>query len=317
MMPPRFTRSAVLLAAAATLIPLSACGADRSAAPVSTAPVSTAAPTSTVPLAAESLAEFHDLEARLHGRLGVYALDTGTGRVVEYRSDERFPYCSTFKALAAGALLSTLPPAELDRRITYTRADLLPNSPVTEQHVDQGLTLREIMDAAVRFSDNTAGNLMFAELGGPQGLQQRLRAIGDTTTRMDRTETTLNEALPGDERDTSTPRALAADLRHYVLDPAVAADDRDVLTGLLRANTTGGALIRAGVPAGWQVGDKTGAGSYGTRNDIAVAWPPGRAPIVLTILSTRDRPDAEYDNATIARAATIAIATLDGTPVPR
>nr|WP_062994656.1 class A beta-lactamase [Nocardia mikamii] len=317
MMPPRLTRSAVLVAAAATLVPLSACGADRSAAPESTAPVSATAPTSTVPLAAESLAEFRDLEARLHGRLGVYALDTGTGRTVEYRPDERFPYCSTFKALAAGALLSSLPPAELDRRVTYTRADLVPNSPVTEQHVDQGMTLREIMDAAVRFSDNTAGNLMFAELGGPQGLQQRLRAVGDTSTRMDRTETTLNEALPGDERDTSTPRALAADLRHYVLDPSVAADDRDVLTGLLRANTTGAALIRAGAPAGWQVGDKTGAGAYGTRNDIAVAWPPGRAPIVLTILSTRDRPDAEYDNAAIARAATIAIATLDGTPIPR
>ncbi|WP_036497199.1 class A beta-lactamase [Nocardia aobensis] len=316
MTPPRFTRSAVLVAAAATLIPLSACGADRSAAPASTAPGSTA-PESTVPLAAESLTEFRDLEARLHGRLGVYALDTGTGRAVEYRPDERFPYCSTFKALAAGALLSTLPPAELDRRVTYTRADLVPNSPVTEQHVDQGMTVREIMDAAVRFSDNTAGNLMFAELGGPQGLQQRLRAVGDTTTRMDRTETTLNEALPGDERDTSTPRALAADLLHYVLDPSVAADDRDVLTGLLRANTTGAALIRAGVPAGWQVGDKTGGGDYGTRNDIAVAWPPGRAPIVLTILSTRDRPDAEYDNAAIARAATIAIATLDGTAIPR
>lgn len=309
--PPRVRRATVLIAFAA-LVPLSACGADTGA-PATPAATSTSA----VPLTAESLGELHHLEARLRGRLGLYALDTGTGRTVEYRADERFPYCSTFKALAAGALLSTLPPAELDRHVSYTRADLVPNSPITEPHVEQGLTLREILDAAVRFSDNTAGNLMFVELGGPQGLQQRLRDIGDATTRMDRTETSLNEAVPGDERDTSTPRALAADLRHYVLDPSVAADDREVLTGMLRANTTGGALIRAAVPTDWQVGDKTGAGAYGTRNDVAVVWPPGRAPIVLAVLTTRDRPDAEYDNAAVARAAAIAVAGLDGPPVPR
>ncbi|WP_227984967.1 class A beta-lactamase [Nocardia spumae] len=309
----RYRRGTAAIAAGATLLLLSACGADRAATPASTSTSTTA----TVPLDASAISELHELDSRLHGRIGVYALDTGSGRTVEYRADERFPYASTFKALAAGAILTTTAPADLDRRITYTRADLVANSPVTSQHVDQGLTLREILDAAVRFSDNTAGNLMFAHLGGPAGLQRQLRDIGDQVTRMDRTETTLNEAIPGDTRDTSSPRALASDLRHFTLDPAVATEDRDALTGMLRANTTGGELIRAGVPAGWTVGDKTGAGDYGTRNNIAVAWPPGRAPIVIAVLTTRDRPDAEYDNAAVARAAALAIAALDGGPAPK
>ncbi|NKY50061.1 class A beta-lactamase [Nocardia vermiculata] len=307
----RCLRSAALIAT--LLVPLSACGTDRDDVPAPAPPPATTA----VVLDGAAVDEFQGLEARLHGRLGVYALDTGTGRAVEYRADERFPYASTFKALAAGAVLSKLTPADLYRHVTYSRADLLPNSPITEKHVDEGMTISEILDAAVRYSDNTAGNLLFAELGGPKGLQQQLRDIGDTTTQSDRTETSLNEAIPGDERDTSSPQAMAEDLRHYVLDPAVDAEDREALTGLLRTNTTGAALIRAGVPADWVVGDKTGGGEYGTRNDISVVWPPGRAPIVLTVLSTRDRPDAEFDDSVIARAATIAVAALDGTPVPR
>lgn len=254
--------------------------------------------------------EFRRLEENFDARLGVYAIDTGTGQTVRYRADERFAYASTFKALAAAAVLDETTDAELDRVVRYSADDLVTYSPVTELHVADGMTLRAIADAAVRYSDNTAGNLLLGQLGGPQGFEKELREIGDQVTDPARYETALNEARPGDRRDTSTARALVEDLRAYAVGDVLEPADRDILTGWLRGNTTGGELIRAGVPEGWVVGDKTGAGGYGTRNDIAVIWPPDRAPIVLAVLSRRDQKDASYDNALIARAAEVVIASL-------
>jgi beta-lactamase class A len=254
--------------------------------------------------------DFSGLEAEFDARLGVYALDTGSGRAVEHRADERFAFCSTFKALASAALLSRTEPADLDRRVTYTSADLVPHSPVSERHVAEGMTLRQVMDAAIRYSDNTAANLIFTELGGPAGFEADLRGIGDRTTESDRIEPGLSEAVPGDTRDTTTPRAFAADLRTYVLGDVLPADDRTLLTEWLRNNMTGNETIRAGVPAGWVVGDKTGSGDYGTRNDIAVVWPPDGAPIVLAVMSDRDEKEAARDNRLIARAAQTAVAAL-------
>ncbi|WDZ84992.1 class A beta-lactamase [Micromonospora cathayae] len=253
---------------------------------------------------------FAALEDRFGARLGVHAVDTGSGATVGHRADERFAYASTFKALLAGALLDATTTAELDRVVRYTRADLVAHSPVTGRHVADGMSLRDLADAAVRYSDNTAANLLLKQLGGPAGFAGHLRAIGDTTTKPARTETDLNEATPSDERDTSTPRALATDLRAYVLGDALDAGDRAVLTGWLRGNTTGDKLIRAGVPAGWTVGDKTGSGGYGTRNDIAVLWPPDGAPIVLAVMSSRDAKDAKHDDALIAAAAQVTVAAL-------
>ncbi|KZM73222.1 class A beta-lactamase [Nocardia terpenica] len=296
-------RCGLALALAAALTALTACGSDKPSP--ATAPVTSAAP---APAGAE--AEFASLETEYDARLGVYALDTGSGRIVAHRADERFPYASTVKSLAAGAILRSLPPGALDERLTYSRADLVSGSPVTEKHVDDGMTLREAVDAAVRYSDNTAANLLFAKLGGPKGLQQNLRDLGDTVTQVDRTEPDLNEATPGDPRDTSTPTAFAADLRRYVLGQALADPARALLTDMLRANTTGAELIRAGVPAGWVVGDKTGLASYGSRNDVAVLWPPNAAPIVLVVFTTRPDKDASYDNALIAKAAAAAVKAL-------
>jgi beta-lactamase class A len=165
------------------------------------------------------------------------------------------------------------------------------------------MTRRELADAAVRFSDNTAANLLLADLGGPAGLRTALEAVGDDVTRPARDEPSLNEATPGDVRDTSTPRAMAATLQAFAVEDALAEPDRALLNDWLRRNTTGDALIRAGTPEGWVVGDKTGTGGYGTRNDIAVITPPGRAPIVLAILSDKGRADAEPDDDVIARAA--------------
>ena len=247
---------------------------------------------------------FKELEDEFDARLGVYAIDTGSDKTVTYREDERFAYASTFKALAAAAILQTKSMEELEKVITYSEEDLVTHSPVTENHVDDGLTLAEISEAAVRYSDNTAGNLLLEELGGPDGLEEILRGIGDETIEMDRMETDLNEAAPGDTKDTSTPKALAESLEKYVLSDLLSEDEQDLLVDWMTGNESGDTLIRAGAPEGWEVADKSGAGGYGTRNDIAVVWPPdNKAPIVIAILSSQDTADAEYHDELIEKAA--------------
>ena len=253
---------------------------------------------------------FVRLEQQFDARLGVFAVDTGSGRTVAFRPDERFAYASTFKALAAGALLERTTMAELDEVVSYTRAQVVAHSPVTAARVSSGMTLRELAEAAVRHSDNTAANLLLDRLGGPAGLERALEAIGDEVTVASRVETALNEATPDDTRDTSTPRALATGLRWYAVDGGLQADDRALLVGWLQGSTTGTDAIRAGAPAGWTVGDKSGAGGYGTRNDIAVLWPPDRAPIVLALMSSRAERNARYDDALLAEATKVVVAAL-------
>ncbi|MCX5116843.1 class A beta-lactamase [Micromonospora sp. NBC_00362] len=298
-------RLAIVVATASTLVSLAGCGGgDDTEARTTSSPEATLAS----PPAADQ--EFRRLEEQFGARLGVSAVDTGTGRTVEYRADERFAYASTWKALAAAEVLDGTTDAQLDRVVRYSARDLVAHSPITEKHVGEGMSLRALADAAVRYSDNTASNLLLRHLGGPAGFEAKLRALGDTVTDVARYETALNEGTPGDRRDTSTARALAGDLRAYTVGVALEPADRDVLRGWLRGNTTGAALVRAGVPAGWVVGDKTGTGGYGTRNDIAVIWPPDRAPIVLAVLSSRDTKDATPDDALIAQATRAVVAQL-------
>ncbi|TDQ55414.1 class A beta-lactamase [Actinorugispora endophytica] len=289
--------------AAAALIPLTGCAAADDAPALEAA-----AGTAESPAPYEE--EFERLEGEFDARLGVYAVDTGTDEAVAFNADERFAYASTHKAFSVAAVLRQNSVEELDEVVTYTEDDLVDHSPVTERHVDTGMTLREIGDAAVRYSDNTAANLLFEELGGPEGLDAALEEVGDDVTQVDRIETELNEAVPGDPRDTSTPRAMATTLREYALGDALPAGKRVILTDMLQGNTTGDALIRAGVPDGWEVGDKTGAGGYGTRNDIAVLWPPHGDPVVLAVMSSRDAEDAEHDDALIAEAAEVVVDAL-------
>ncbi len=299
--------------AALVLVPVAGCGQDGappSSRPSAEAPAS---PTAGQPAPGESVAsEFRKLERKFDARLGVYAVDTGSGREVAYRADERFAYASTFKALAAGAILQKYSLSGLDRVVEYSREDLSEYSPVTEKHVGTGMTLGELCDAAVRFSDNTAANLLLEQLGGPDGLEAVLEKMGDDVTRMERFEPGLNDWAPGTTRDTSTPRAMTGDLRAFVLGDALREDERAQLAKWLRNNTTGDELIRAGMPEGWAVGDKTGAGGvYGTRNDIAVVWPPDGTPLVMAVLSNRPTKDAGFDNALIAEAAAVVAAELD------
>ncbi|MFF3751489.1 class A beta-lactamase [Streptomyces sp. NPDC002018] len=313
-------RRAVLGALATlSLVPLMACGqgdSSDSSSPsaVTTTPRASASETAaTGPNAtAEPFARaFKELERSFDARLGVYAVDTGTGREVAHNDGERFAYASTFKALAAGAVLRKYSPRGMDRVIRYSRDDLIAHSPVTGKHVETGMSLSELCEAAVRFSDNTAANLLFDTLGGPRGLDTVLEEIGDDVTRMERREPELSRWAPGTTRDTSTPRAMAEDLRAFVLGDILGKEERARLTKWLRTNTTGAELIRAGVPTGWVVGDKTGTGSaYGARNDIAVVWPPDNAPIVMAIMSNRSRKEADYDNRLIAEAASVVAGTL-------
>ncbi|MFJ5675593.1 class A beta-lactamase [Streptomyces sp. NPDC093097] len=301
-------RRAVLGALAVLVaLPLAACGHGSTQA----SPVPAAATTQANPAAKQSAGDFKELERKYGARLGVYAVNTGDGREVAFNADERFAYASTFKAFAAAAVLRKYSSSGMDKVIKYTRSDLVDHSPVTEKHVDTGMTLRDLCDAAVRYSDNAAANLLFDALGGPKGLAAALAQAGDTTTKVERREPELNEWSPGATQDTTTPRAWAADLRTFVLGDALGKDEREQLTQWLRTNTTGDELIRAGVPKGWKVGDKTGGGGvYAVRNDIAVVWPPNAAPIVMAIMSNRGAKDADYDNKLIAEAASVVTKTL-------
>jgi beta-lactamase class A len=281
----------------ALLIPLAGCGAPAAAPTVPVAP-----PT---PAPAPRTDRLPELEQRFDARLGVYALDTGSGRELAHRADERFAMCSVFKALAAAAVLQRTPPEYLEKRVHFTEADFVDPSPVAERHLADGMTVGELCDAAVRYSDNTAGNLLLADVGGPPGITAFARSLGDEVTRLDRTEPELNTAIPGDERDTTTPRAIAGSFRELVLGEHLDPADRARFTDWLVGNTTGDERIRAGLPAGWRVGDKTGTGSYGTANDVAVVWPPGAAPIVVAVLTSRATEDATRDNALLAEAAAV------------
>ncbi|HZH59043.1 MAG TPA: class A beta-lactamase [Metabacillus sp.] len=255
--------------------------------------------------------DFSKLEEKFDAKLGVYALDTGTNETISYRPDERFAYASTSKALAVGVLLQQKSIEDLNEKVTYSREELVTYSPITEQHVDTGMTLRELSDASLRYSDNTAANLIFEQIGGPEEFKHALRQIGDDVTNPERIEPELNDVNPGETHDTSTPKALATSLKTFALEDTLPPEKRELLIDWMKRNTTGDALIRAGVPNGWEVADKTGAASYGTRNDIAIIWPPDEDPIVLAILSNRDEKNATYDDELIAAATKVVVSSFE------
>jgi len=225
-----------------------------------------------------------ELEKRTGGRLGVSILDTETNISLGHRETERFPLCSTYKALAAAFVLARVDQGkeQLDRRVTYGKDVVVSYSPATESHAGtDGMTVAELCQAAVTLSDNTAGNLLLDSFGGPEALTLWLRSTGDDQTRLDRREPDLNEAKKDDPRDTTTPDAILDTLGLLTLGNTLADKSSDILTGWLVANTTGGERLRAGVPSGWKVGDKTGTGQNGSAADIAIFWPPERGPILV------------------------------------
>lgn len=253
------------------------------------------------------------LEATLDGaRLGVYALDTGSGKELRHRADERFPVCSTFKLLLAAAILkqSASQTGLLEQKIRYAPGDLVSYSPVTEKHTADGMSVAELCAAALQYSDNTAGNLLLKILGGPPALTAFARAIGDRKFRLDRWETVLNTAIPGDVRDSSTPAAMGQSLKRTVLGNVLPEAQRSQLQDWLRGNTTGAARIQAGIPGDWKIGDKTGSGDYGTTNDVAVLWPPAGKPLVLAVYLTQKTRDAPWRSEVLAEVARIVVGSL-------
>jgi len=242
------------------------------------------------------------IEAKVKGRLGVAVFDIGSGRSFGYRENERFPMCSTFKLMAAAAILKRVEQKQetLERRVHFTKSDLVTYSPVTEKHIESGMTVAELCEAAITLSDNTAGNLMLAMLGGPSGVTAFARALGDPLTRLDRTEPTLNEALPGDVRDTTTPAAMAENLQKLIFGHALAKASSAQLQAWLLANKTGDARLRARLPSGWRVGDKTGSGERGSTNDVGILWPPDSAPIIVATYLAETAAPADKRNAALA-----------------
>ena len=239
------------------------------------------------------------LEARAGGRLGVAVRDTGSGAMVAHRAEERFAMCSTFKLLAAAAVLRRVETGaeRLDRRIAYGPDDLTSYAPVTKAHLAEGgMSVAELCAAAIDWSDNTAANLLLRSLGGPAGLTAYARALGDSVTRLDRDEPTLNTAIPGDARDTTTPMAMLLDMQALLLGTALSESSRRQLETWLIGDKVGDKRLRAGVPASWRVGDKTGSGDNGTANTIAILRPPGRAPILATVYYTESSAPMDARN---------------------
>lgn len=241
------------------------------------------------------------------GTLGFYAINTANHQVIAQHAKQRFPFCSTGKLMVIATILkqSESKPGLLNQHITFDQKTLTQSgyAPVTSKHLQTGMTVEQLCAAAIEYSDNAAANLLIKQLGGSQVVTQFARSIGNKSFRLDRTEPQLNTAIPGDPRDTSTPKDMAQSLKRLVLGDVLASKQRALLKTWLIHNTTGKNRIRAGVTKSWIVGDKTGTGQYGTTNDIAVIWPPKRKPIILAIYFTQKSKSAKPNDQVISRVA--------------
>jgi beta-lactamase class A len=274
----------------------------------------TTSPATTSPTPPAPDSELAALERKFGGRLGFFALDTGAGKTVRYRADERYLMCSTHKVLVVGAILKLRQQQSglLDRVIHYDQSQVLSYAPVTSQHVADGMTVSALCDATLKVSDNTAVNLLINLLGGPPAVTAFANSLGDSTTRLDRVEPDLNNGAPGDERDTTKPPAFAADLRKLALSDGLDAAGRDLLVNWMKSATTGLDLVRAGLSKDWVAADKSGGGAKGEVSDVAVVWPPGRAPLVVTAYTVPTDPKSTAGRATIAEATAISVKKLVG-----
>lgn len=239
------------------------------------------------------------IEAAAGGRLGVAVVEASGALGLAHRVDERFPMCSTFKALAAAAALKRVDAGadRLDRSIAYSQADMLAYAPIAKAHLAEGaMSLAEICAAAIQWSDNTAANLLLRAVGGPPGVTAFARSLGDSVTRLDRDEPTLNTAIPGDPRDTTSPAAMAADLRALILGDALSPVSRRQLEAWMAGDKVADKRLRAGLPADWGIADKTGTGDHGVANTIAILRPPARPPLFVAVyFAESDRTLDERD----------------------
>lgn len=257
------------------------------------------------------ISAFADLEKQHAGsRIGVAAIDLSTNRRVEYRADERFIMCSTFKVLAVAAVLKRVDQGreKLDRFVPYREAQLLSYAPVTRAHVKEGgMTLEALCAAAIEMSDNTAANLVLEAIGGPEKWTQFARSLGDKFTRLDHTEPELNIARPGTDDDTTTPAAMCDDLQRLLTSDSLSVASRTKLEGWMQQGQTGSKMIRAALPSNWKIGDKTGRSGDGATNDIAVVRPPSGGPIFLAVYTVDPAESQDARDQLVADVAKAAI----------
>ena len=248
------------------------------------------------------------VEFGVGGRLGVAALATGSGQRIDFRSDHRWPMCSTFKLLLAGAVLAKVDAGQerLDRQIAFGKDDLQEYGPIVKNNLAVGkMTIRDLCDAAIRWSDNAAANLLLATIGGPEGVNQFTRSMDDHVTHLDRIEPFLNVVPPGDARDTTSPAAMLLDMKMLLLHDRLQPASRDLLIDWLVRCETGNERLRAGLPSDWRVGDKTGTWSGGSSNDVAMVWPPGRSPLLITAYLANSPASQADQNKALAEVARI------------
>lgn len=257
------------------------------------------------------ITQLQQLEQEYHGHLGIAAINTATNRKILFNDNRRFPFCSTGKVMVVAAILkkSESNPQLLQQKIHYTAQEVKSSgyAPITAKHVTNGMTVAELARAALDYSDNGAMNQLLKLAGGAQNVTEFARTLNDNKFNLIRSEPQLNSAIPGDIRDTTTPLAMAVSLQQLALESALNLPQQQHLQQWLKANTTGDKRIRAGVPQDWIVGDKTGTGSYGTTNDVAVIWPPHAKPIVVVIYFTQDKKDASPQDEVLAKATKIII----------
>ncbi|MCF6766562.1 class A beta-lactamase [Thiotrichales bacterium 19S3-7] len=259
--------------------------------------------------------QIHQLELEYGGKIGITVIDTSNNATLRYHSNDRFPYCSTFKFIVVGAILkqSNHNPNLLTQRIYYTKNDIVnAYSPYTIDNLKQGNSSMSVkaLSKAAMYSDTTATNLLIKKLGGNDKVIEFAHSIGNTPFRLDRMEPHINTAIPGDQRDTSTPYAMAYSMQQIALGNVLNKMQKDYFQQWLRLNQTGDQRIRAAAPSNWIVGDKTGTGDYGTTNDVAVLWPPNHKPIIISIYYTQDKKDAKSNNMVLKLAAKVGITAL-------
>lgn len=254
------------------------------------------------------------LEKSFDGKIGIYAINTANNDTIYYRADDRFALCSTAKLMVVTTALkkSETQSQYLDRVINYTQQDLAQAdyTPITSKHIISGMSIKDLSEAAMSYSDNLAMNLLVKDLGGTQIVTQYAHSIHDQKFRLDRIEPGFGSAIPGDQRDTTTPKSMAHSIQKILLENVLNKSNRDLLLTWMKNNQTGFTRIRAGVPAGWVVADKTGKGDYGTNNDIAIIYPPNSAPIVLAIYTTQNIKEAKSNDKIIVDVTKIALEQL-------
>ena len=243
----------------------------------------------------------HTIEHEYHLKVGVYALDTNNDQIIAYHANDRFPFQSTCKFMGVAALLAKDTGARLlQKKVVMRPQDIVFWHPVSGKYVNQKVSLQTLAEGAISYSDNPAINTIIRELGGLQTINKFAHGIGNSSFKMENYEVNLN-SRPDSDADTSTPQDMALSIKKILLGTVLNTQNRALLLNWMKSNTTGYNRIRAGIPIGWSVADKTGSGNYGIANDIGIAWSPACKPVILSMFTISDKPNAKPNDKVIAK----------------